>query len=223
MVGRRTVPTLTVAAILAGIAIVGCIERTVTGPSGSSGAGFAAHLMAQGGNSQLGPVSQALPVPVAVKVTDNGGLAVTGATVTFSVRQGGGFVSIPSTFSGATGVASTYWIMGPQMGPQQLVATLNGSTVLDSTVFTATATNGPAAQINIDAGDAQRGPAGTPLGTLLSAKVTDASGNPVPNAPITWKVAARSSPLGRPRTPPDAALRRGRSGRPAAHRPSGRR
>src|ERR1019366_5063998 len=119
MVGRRTVPTLTVAAILAGIAIVGYIERTVAGPSGSSGAGFAAHLMAQGGNSQLGPVSQALPVPVAVKVTDNGGLAVTGATVTFSVRQGGGFVSIPSTFSGATGVASTYWIMGPQMGPQQ--------------------------------------------------------------------------------------------------------
>lgn len=190
MVGRRTVPTLTVAAILGAIAIVGCIEHTITGPGGSSGAEFAAHLVVQGGNSQLGPVSQALPLPVTVKVTDNGGLAVTGATVTFSVRQGGGSVSTSSTVSGATGVASTVWTMGPQMGPQQLIAFLNGAIVLDSTVFTATATNGPAAQIIIDAGNAQRGTVGTALGTLVSAKVTDLSGNPVPNAPVTWTVVS---------------------------------
>ena len=164
MVGRRTVPTLTVAAILGAIAIVGCIERTITGPGGSSGAEFAAHLMVQGGKSQLGPVSQALPLPVTVKVTDNGGLAVAGATVTFSVRQGGGSISTSSTVSGATGVASTVWTMGPQMGPQQLIAFLNGTIVLDSTVFTATATNGPAAQINIDAGNTQRGTVGTAIG-----------------------------------------------------------
>ena len=190
MVGRRTVPTLTVAAILGAIAIVGCIEHTITGPGGSSGAAFAAHLIAQSGNSQLGPVSQALPLPVTVKVTDNGGLAVTGATVTFSVRQGGGSVSTSSTVSGATGVASTVWTMGPQMGPQQLIAFLNGTIVLDSTVFAATATNGSAAQIIIDAGNAQRGTVGTALGTLVSAKVTDLSGNPVPNAPVTWTVAS---------------------------------
>jgi adhesin/invasin len=185
MVGRRTVPTLTVAAILGAIAIVGCIEHT-TGPSGSSGAEFAAHLIAQSGNSQLGPASQALPLPVTVRVTDNGGLDVVGATVTFSVRQGGGSVSTSSTVSDAAGVASTVWTMGPQMGPQQLIAFLNGSIVLDSTVFTATATNGPATQINIDAGDTQRGTVGTALGTLVSAKVTDLSGNPVPNAPVSW-------------------------------------
>ncbi len=190
MVGRRTVPTLTVAAILGAIAIVGCIEHTVTGPGGSSGAEFAAHLIAQSGNSQLGAVSQALPLPVTVKVTDNGGLAVAGATVTFSVRQGGGSVSTSSTVSGATGVASTVWTMGSQMGPQQLIAFLNGSIVLDSSVFTATATNGPAAQINIDAGNTQRGTVGTALGTLVSAKVTDLSGNPVPNAPVTWTVVS---------------------------------
>jgi protocatechuate 3,4-dioxygenase beta subunit len=190
MVRRRTVPTLTVAAIFSAIAIVGCIEHTVTGPNGSSGAAFAAHLVAQAGNSQLGPVSQALPVPVTVKVTDNGGLAVSGATVTFSVRQGGGSVSTSSTVSGATGTASTVWTMGSQMGPQQLIAFLNGAIVLDSTVFTATATNGPAAQINIDAGDTQRGTVGTALGTLVSAKVTDLSGNPVPNAPVTWTVVS---------------------------------
>jgi len=190
MVGRRTVPTLTVAAILGAMAIVGCIEHTITGPGGSSGAEFAAHLIAQSGNSQLGAVSQALPLPVTVKVTDNGGLAVAGATVTFSVRLGGGSVSTSSTVSGATGVASTVWTMGPQLGPQQLIAFLNGTIVLDSTVFNATATNGPAAQIIIDAGNTQRGTVGTALGTLVSAKVTDLSGNPVPNAPVTWTVVS---------------------------------
>src|ERR1019366_5950830 len=90
MVGRRTVPTLTVAAILAAIAIVGCIEHSVTGPGGSSSAEFAAHISALAGNSQAGLVSHALPIPVTVKVVDNGGLAVSGAKVTFGVRQGGG-------------------------------------------------------------------------------------------------------------------------------------
>jgi protocatechuate 3,4-dioxygenase beta subunit len=80
--------------------------------------------------------------------------------------------------------------MGPQLGPQQLIAFLNGTIVLDSTLFTATATNGAAAQINIDAGNAQRGTVGTALGTLVSAKVTDVSGNPVPNAPVTWTVVS---------------------------------
>jgi adhesin/invasin len=187
MVGRRTVPTRTLAAILVAVAVIGCIE-TVTGPNGTSGAEFAAHLAAQAGNSQSGPVSQALPIPVTVKVTDVGGLPVSGATVTFNVRQGAGSVSAATAVSNATGVASTVWTMGTQIGSQQLVADLNGVTVLDSTVFTATATNGPASQINIDAGNAQRGSVGAALVTPLSAKVTDAAGNPVPNAPVTWTV-----------------------------------
>src|ERR1019366_286030 len=99
MVGRRTVPTLTVAAILGAIAIVGCIEHTITGPGGTSGAEFAAHVAAQAGNSQTGPVNQALPVPVTVKVTDLGGLPVVGASVTFTVRQGGGSVSTNTALS----------------------------------------------------------------------------------------------------------------------------
>src|ERR1019366_7903135 len=197
MVGRRTVPTLTVAAILGAIAIVGCIEHTITGPGGSSGAECAAHLIAQSGNSQLGPVSQALPLPVTVKVTDNGGLAVIGATVTFSVRQGGGSVSTATTVSGATGVASTVWTMGPQMGPQQLIAFLNGTIVLDSTVFTATATGAGGggggvtpAQIVLVSGNGQSGNVGAQLGANVVVKVVDASGVPVSGTTITWAVAA---------------------------------
>ena len=189
MLGRRPFSTRTVAAILAGVAIVGCIER-VTGPGGATGAEFAAHLVAQDGNSQRGAVSHALAVPVTVKVTDAGGLAVKGATVTFSVRQGGGSVSAPTTASGAAGVASTIWTLGPKLGPQQMVAILSGAFTLDSTVFTATATNGPASHIDIDAGDAQRISVGATLVTPLSAKVTDDGGNPVPDAPVTWSVAS---------------------------------
>ena len=189
MLGRRPVSTRTVAAILAGVAIVGCIERA-TGPSGATGAEFAAHLVAQDGNSQRGAVSRALAVPISVKVTDAGGLAVKGATVTFSVRQGGGSVSAPTTASGAAGVASTVWTLGPKLGPQQMVAILSSAFTLDSTVFTATATNGSASHIDIDAGDGQRISVGGTLVTPLSAKVTDDGGNPVPDAPVTWTVAS---------------------------------
>lgn len=188
MVVRRNTPIRTVATVLAAVAILGCLERTVTGPSGAASVVFAAHVAALGGNSQSGPVSQALPVPVAVRVTDAGGVAVKGATVTFNVRKGAGSISTVNAVSDTTGVASTVWTMGPNMGAQQLVAVLTGALVLDSTVFNATAINGPAAQIIIDAGNGQRGTVGTALAAPVSARVTDAGGNAVPGAPVTWTV-----------------------------------
>jgi protocatechuate 3,4-dioxygenase beta subunit len=188
MVVRRNAPIRTVATVLAAVAILGCLERTVTGPSGAAGVVFAAHVAALGGNSQSGPVSQALPVPVAVRVTDAGGVSVKGATVTFNVRKGAGSISTVNAVSDTNGVASTVWTMGPNMGAQQLVAVLSGALVLDSTVFNATAINGPAAQIIIDAGNGQRGTVGTALATPVSARVTDIGGNAVPGAPVTWTV-----------------------------------
>ena len=134
-----------IALFLAAVAaLTACGETTVNAPlaAGSVAATNAIIL--------TGPVGSTLPDPVRVTVrsTDNQPLA--GATVTFSVTNGG--VADPSsTISDANGVAITKWILGRTVGANVLTAT-SGSV---STSFTAVASATKAAAVSGVTGDNQ--------------------------------------------------------------------
>ena len=177
MLGRKPVWNRAVVAALVSVAVIGGCDRVTTGPSNLQGNDFAVHLVAQAGNSQVAPVNSPLPIPVTVKVTDAGGLAVSGASVKFNVRQGGGSVATVTVVTNVGGIASTSWTMGTTTGPQQLVAIL--SNAVDSTLFTATATTGPAARIVLISGNGQIGRSVQVLPTPLVVEVRDATGNVV--------------------------------------------
>lgn len=91
-----------------------------------------------GGDQQQGTINTALTVPLSVRVTNSGGLAQEGVTVSWTVTSGGGSVSPPTSVSDVNGVATTTWTLGPVPGEQTVTASLQeGAT----TTFTAVATS----------------------------------------------------------------------------------
>lgn len=184
MIGRKLSSNGTLIAALVAVALIGACDRVSTAPSNNEGNFFAAHLVVQNGNNQNGPSNAPLPVPVAVRVTDAGGVAVPGAAVSFQVRQGGGTVSAASSVSDATGVATSTWTLGASLGAQQLVALLGAGT--DSAVFTAVATVGSPAQILLISGNGQVGRSDQALANPLVVEVTDAAGKPLPGASVVF-------------------------------------
>lgn len=49
---------------------------------------------------------------------------------------------------------------------------------------------GPPVGVTISSGDGQHAPAGKPFSQAMATKVTDAAGNPIPGAPVTFKVSS---------------------------------
>lgn len=93
-----------------------------------------ATLEAYSGNSQNAERLHQLSDPLQVLVRDSNGTPVPGAAVTFNAQQGS--VSPFEATTDVAGIASTTWILGPDMGFQVVTATIAGRTVN----FSATAT-----------------------------------------------------------------------------------
>jgi hypothetical protein len=88
------------------------------------------------GNAQVGYPSIALPVALAVLVTDALGAPVSGQAVAWKVGTGGGSLSAATSNTNASGIATIIWTLGPSTGQQIVtadVASLTGTPV----VFTA--------------------------------------------------------------------------------------
>lgn len=103
-------------------------------------AGSPATIALAAGDAQTGQIGDALPLPVVVKVTDQHGNAVPGATVTFGAAVGNGSATPPSPSTDASGVASSTWTLGSTIGAQRLQATAEG---LAPVTFSATANDLP--------------------------------------------------------------------------------
>lgn len=139
-----------------------CVSATPKGP---------ARLAVSSGFEQRGAVGEILPEPLAAFVTDEGGNAVEGASVRFTVQEGGG------SFAGgggkavvttnADGLASVDFRLGPDPGiANNLVAAqVVGHAGLGAASFTATGLA-----------------AGRAADTTLSGIVVDNQDNPIPGA-----------------------------------------
>jgi hypothetical protein len=104
---------------------------TVAGLTGSPvtfSATGAKNLALNAGNNQTGTAGNLLPIPIAVKITDNASNPVAGITVTWSVISGGGSVGNVSTVSNGSGVATTTATLGSTAGPNSFRATVTGMT-----------------------------------------------------------------------------------------------
>ncbi|MEO8090378.1 MAG: Ig-like domain-containing protein [Gemmatimonadales bacterium] len=99
-----------------------------------------------GGNGQSAEVSTGLPTALAVRVTDAAGNDAPGVTVTWSVLDGGGSIAPASSVSGADGVATTVFTLGPTVGSQRAQAAVSGLAG-SPVIFTATGTQAPAGTV----------------------------------------------------------------------------
>ncbi|HVM42638.1 MAG TPA: hypothetical protein VMT77_03980, partial [Gemmatimonadales bacterium] len=141
------------------------------------------------GDSQTGTVGQALPIPLAVKVTNRLGAGVPRIPVTFTVVDSGGAVDTASTVTDSTGRASARWTLGTKTGTDSVQA---ATPRLPQTVltFVARATPGAVAALTRVSGDSQSAGTGAPLAAPLVARAVDRYGNAVPGVTVVWAATA---------------------------------
>ncbi|MEO7997161.1 MAG: hypothetical protein ABI852_06925 [Gemmatimonadaceae bacterium] len=148
-------------------------------------------LTKQAGDDQSAPVSSVLPIRPSVKVVDQFGNVIAGATVTFAVASGGGTVTGGAQTTSATGIATVgNWTLGSTPGANSITATVTGAGVTGSpATFNATGTVGAPATVTKQAGDAQTASAGVAVAVRPAVKVVDQFGNPVSGTIVNFVVA----------------------------------
>lgn len=155
--------------------------------------GAAAQLSKQpGGDAQAGLAGQNVAAAPAVLLKDQYGNPVPGIAVAFAVASGGGSVTGASATTGSNGVASAgSWKLGNTPGANTLTATAAGSSIAGNpATFTATGSVGPPATIAKVSGDNQVATPGAAVPLAPTVRVTDAVGNNVSGAGVTFAVTS---------------------------------
>lgn len=162
-------------------------------------------LQAVSGDGQSGIVGSALGQLLVARVTDGFGNPVRGITASWA-PVGGGSVSPSTSVSDSNGRVATRRILGATPGAPTTIVTvpgLKGSPV----EFIQTAMAGPPADLIPEAGDAQVGLPGQPLGTPLRVRLVDALGNGLEGQAVNWSVATGGGTLSATSGTTDAAGR----------------
>lgn len=135
-------------------------------------------------SEQQGAAGMPLSDSIAVKVLDRDGAGISGIKVQFAVVEGGGSISPASATTDEQGVARSMWTLG-SAGENRAEAKVDG--LDEPMMFVATGTKAEATVAKAG-GDRQTGTVGTELPTMLTVAVTDAGGDPVSGATVTWAV-----------------------------------
>lgn len=147
-------------------------------------------LSKESGDNQTGTVNTQLTSDFCVKVTQSGS-AVSGVAVTWSTATGGSLTP-PSSTTASTGIACSRLTLGTGAGPQTAQAAATGATG-SPVSFSATANAGNATDLVKSGGDNQTAAVNTNLTEPLSVQVTDAFGNGIGGALVTWLVSSGSA------------------------------
>ncbi len=153
-------------------------------------AGVAAQLAVATQPSDTAQSGIAFPRQPAIQVRDAAGnnVSTAGRTVTASIATGGG--ALGGTVGGTTNAAGlatfTNLAISGTVGNRTMSFASTGLTSATSASVTIVA--GAAANLAIAAGNGQSAVAGTPVAVAPSVRVTDAAGNNVPGAPVTFAV-----------------------------------
>ena len=153
------------------------------------------------GNAQSAQIGGLLPEPIAVRVTDGDGTPFANKIVTFDVTRSNGRLTPlgPATAgtdegsmmlqvrTDADGLAKASWRMGFDAGCGNNRIEVTSTSIVGTTLFCASATHAPPAQINIGSGNNQRAEAGGPAAEPLRVWVNDRC-NGVPDVPVVFTV-----------------------------------
>jgi adhesin/invasin len=148
-----------------------------TAPAGST-------LTLLAGDGQKGFAGDSLKGALQVVLKNASGNPVPSVTVTWTVLTGGGALRAGTSKTGATGIATNKWLMGPA-GSQTVRASIAGIGQVD---FTATSIDPTTSTIAIRSGDEQTGTAGDTLPRVVTVLVKDASNSVIPGVSIAWTV-----------------------------------
>jgi adhesin/invasin len=147
----------------------------------------AAQLLRVSVDTQTATAGQSVSTPPAVRVADQYGNPVSGASVTFTLTGALiGSLAPSSATTDSMGVARvTSWSLAAIAGLNTLDAAVPGL-VGSPMTFSANGTTTTATNMLLNAGDGQLGVVGTALPTVYSVAVRNALGLPVQNVQVHW-------------------------------------
>ena len=149
--------------------------------------GVPLQLAKRGGDGQRGPAGSVLADSLGVVLRMPDGRPVQGALVTWSVPAEAGTVAPGTSRTDAEGLAFASWRLGTRAGLAQATASVDEGTL----VFTSLTEAAAPAQI-VAVGGGGEGPVGGAMADSLAVRVTDAYGNLVQGAQVSWAAAAGS-------------------------------
>ena len=169
-----------------------------------SGAGL--DLSKVRGDGQTGPVGEALPDPIVVRVR-TGDTPVAGREIAFVLPEGAtGSVDPDTAVTNSAGEALTRWILGPETGEHTLEARLVTETSPPPPAqFVASAVAAGPDTLRAVSPLFQPGRRGQALDDPLVVAVTDRFGNPVAGYPVAWAVTVGEGELSATETSTDEA------------------
>ena len=144
------------------------------------------------GNNQFGSPGSRLPLPLTAQVVDGFGNPVPNATVSWQPAPAVSLGNIVSISDG-NGIVSAVATLGSTPGSAVVQVQTAGSLVaFNLSAVQAQPVQGPPAMVQITGGNNQSGAPGSQLPTPLTARITDASGNPLPNIAVAWQPTSAS-------------------------------
>ena len=195
--GVATAPTLTANNVTGSFnaeAILGAFSANFELTNTS--AGVASSVSASSGGGQSAQVGGSFGLPLAVTIDDGFGDPVAGASVAFAVVTtagagatfaGGGSTATVQT--GNTGTATSPTLTaGDTIGQFTVIATVAGTSL--TTTFSLTDVAGSPSAITAGVGSSQSSELGTDFSVPLAVTVTDADGNDVAGAMVTFEAPA---------------------------------
>ncbi len=171
-----------VTAVASGASTVTASAGTVSGTATVTVGPTPAKVEAVSGMLQTGPVGQALPQQIAVRVADRLDHPIAGVAITFTLDPTGGTVAPASGTTGTDGQLAATWTVGTKTGSFQVAGAAAGYTV----VFNAKVTAGPANNLAAVSGNNQFGYHDTRLAQLIGVRVRDQYGNGVPSYAVQF-------------------------------------
>jgi hypothetical protein len=138
------------------------------------------------GAEQNASAGRPLPAPVIVRVLSMRGRPIAGVPVHFATADGQGLADPATVITDTAGRARTLWTLGPVPGRHKLFARTES---LDSTLTIVAEADPVAANVRHSLlGDAQVAVVGDTLPARVGVRVTDSTGRPLADIPVSWSV-----------------------------------
>ncbi|MDZ7268028.1 MAG: Ig-like domain-containing protein [candidate division KSB1 bacterium] len=181
------------------------VEASAAGLAGSpltfsAVAAVPARFEIAGGANQRGSAGYLTNAPLALRITDASGRAISGYPVLFEVLEGGGTINGKSTITlntEADGVARAPFKCGPIPGALNRIkasASVNGQPVSGSPQSFSIRSQG-LNRIKLESGNNQEGVVGELLAEPFKVSIRDSAGKGIANQEVTFKVTAGEGQL----------------------------
>ncbi len=136
------------------------------------------------GDGQRASAGQRLAVPVRAQIVSRGGRPMAGVPVRFAAAEPAGRFAPEVDTSNADGIVQSVWILGDRPGRQRSALAVDG----DPPIATALAADAEpdAANTRIIVPELPAGTAGAELPEPVAVRVTDSTGAPLSDLPVSW-------------------------------------